>query len=64
MAPMLRGAIRKFLESFDKKDAGIAYVPLPGLGQLEAAGEELLVLGAGSEPGAARLGFTDAAAVR
>ena len=63
MGPVLRGVQRKLLEPLDEEDAGVADVPAPGLAQLEAPGEERLVLAAPREPRAARLGPADAAAL-
>ena len=53
MSPVLGGVQGKLLEPLDKQHAGIADVPTPCLTQLEAPGEELLVLAARREPGAA-----------
>ena len=63
MSPVLRGVQGKLLEPLDKQHTGIADIPAPGLAQLEAPGEELLVFAARREPGAARLGSANAAAI-
>ena len=61
MGPVLRCVQGQLLEPLDEEDAGVADVAAPGLLQLEAPGEELLVLAAPCEPGAARLCPADAA---
>ena len=63
MSPVLRSVQGQLLEPLDKQHTGIADIPAPGLAQLEASGEELLVFAARREPGAARLGSANAAAI-
>ena len=63
MSPVLRGVQGKILEPLDKQHTGIADIPAPSLAQLEAPGEELLILAARREPGAARLGSANAATI-
>ena len=63
MTPVLRSVQRKLLESLHQENTRVADVSTSWLGELEAPGEELFILGAGSEPGTARLGFADAATI-
>ena len=62
MAPVLRGPSWQLLEPLDQQNTGVTDVASPGFRQPETPGEELLVLRAAGEPGAAGLGFTDTAA--
>ena len=64
VAPVPLGVLGKLLPALDEEDAGVADLALPLLLQLEAGAELSLVLGAVSEPRAARLGLADAAALR
>ena len=61
VTPVLGGPSWQLLEPLDQQDTGVTDVTSPGFRQPEAPGEELLVLGAAGEPGAAGLGFTDTA---
>ena len=63
MSPVLRSVQRKLLEPLDKQHTGITDISTPGLAQLEAPGEELLVLAARRESRAAGLCPADAAAL-
>ena len=63
MTPVLGGVQRKLLESLDQENTRVADISTSRLGELEAPREELFILGAGSKPGAARLGFADAATI-
>ena len=62
MTPVLWAPCWQFLEPLDEQHTGVTDVASPGLRQTETPGEKLLIFAAAGEPGAARLGFTDAAA--
>ena len=62
MSPVLRGPGWQLLEPLDQQNTGVTDVAAPGFRETETSLEKLLVFAAPGEPGAARLGFADAAA--
>lgn len=62
VSPVLGSPGWELLEPLDQQHTGVTDVASPGFRQAETFLEKLLVFTAPSKPGAARLGFTDAAA--